>query len=837
MLIDEHQNLREICTHNLVSCGVGSRARQAASITPGNGAMSLPGTGESLDKESSAEKEAEAPQPEKTAEITEDSAGENKDEGTEGPPAKKKAEQVFPTEKSALQLLQEHCDKSGDKPVFEWDTVGDTAALRFICRARVGVEIFTGAGISKKASKQSAARAALEVLELKVDSALADAPKSNAFTPEGENPITVLTQLNSRKQIPTAVYEVVEETVMANRMQFTMSCRVGKVMETGSGPCKKVAKQAAALRVLERLKRDQTLRRAAYHAESSRNFSEHRRDLNDSRARFSTYPSRTRPFQEHPRGPASQTFNSTLERNSQYPLSEVFTDTGSIRPLMERRLDHNVEEMHRAPGYFVQGALNTGTTSPLMGNQRCHSAHEFYRDPMDRVQYPLAHGSLNSEMDRTFTALQQQDVDRELYTTPRDDAQFNMARPTLHSGTVRPLMDLPHSGTVRPLVDLPHSGTIRPLVELPQDHSPQEKRVGSGDHALEPRFQRTMYTDTIRPLQGHPQHPSSEILKSPPGGNAQYPLEQALNSGTSTSFQTQKQDTVVPEFHPAPKDNTQFQLAQYSLNPGTIRPVMEHRSYYPSNQELDVVSKNSAQHPWHQTSVNKGMIGPVREHHQEVSALQLNTALGKNADYIVTPLKLSSTPNQTPEQQRCTIAQETNTELGHNTGYSGAFMNPSMIKPLQEHQQDPSTRGLGHSAGYVCSSLNPAMVNPHQEKPRNPSNQQSNQTHGNDAQYTWSSASQNTAAVVSSLDQQGHLKPQESSSAPRTNEGLTLPLYTVKPTSILGQTMKHEQESSAKQVTTQPGMNARSPLASQSPSINPLMGLWQGARALGFNMK
>lgn len=820
--------------------------------------MSLPEPGNAekwqrLNNESSADKEAEDPSSEKKAEITEDSAAitedstaakitedstaDNKDEITEGPPAKKKAEKVFPTEKSAVQLLQEHSDKSGDEVVYEWDTVGGTPQLRFICRVRVGVEVFTGAGISKKAAKQSAAGAALELIELHVDSALADAPKAHAFTPEGDNPITVLNHLTSLKKISTPQYELVEEQVMANRMQFTMSCRVGKVMETGSGPCKKVAKQEAALKVLEKLKRDQTQgREARYgpatHADSSRNFSEHRQEINDSRARISPYPSKTRPFQEHLRGSAPQTFNFTLERNAQYPLSEVFPNTGSTRPLMERRLDHSVEEMHQTPGYIVQGALNTGTTKPLTGNQRCHSAQQFNREPMDRAQYPPAHGSLNSGMDRPLMA-HQQDVAQELYTTPRDDAEFNMARPTLNSGATRPRMEIPHSGTVQPLMEIPHSDTIKPLMEIPQDHSAQEKRIVSGNNALEPRFQRTLNTGMIRPLLGHPQHPSSQILNSPPGGNAQYPLaQQSLNSGISRPFQTHKQDTVVPEFHPTPKDNGQFQLARDSLNSGTIRPPMEHRGY-PSNQELDVVSKNSVQYPWHQTSVNTGMIGPVREHHQEVSAQQLNLALGQNADYKVTPLKLSSTPNQTPEQQRCTSAQELNTALGHNAGYSGAFMNPTMIKTLREHQQGPSTRGLGHNAGYMCSSLNPAMV-----QPRNPSDQQSNKTLGNDAQYAWSSASQNTAAVASSLEQQGHLKLQESGSAPRTNGGLAFPLDTMKPTSILGPAMEHQQESSAKQVTTQPGQNANFPLASPSPtSINPLVGLWQGAQALGFNMK
>ncbi|KAJ1096011.1 hypothetical protein NDU88_001160 [Pleurodeles waltl] len=759
--------------------------------------------GNVLSAEQGGEVVEEEPPSDKKAEATEDPPVGKKDETPEGPPAKKKPENIFPTKKSAAQLLQEHSDKRGVDVAYEWDTVGGSSQLRFICRVQVGDEVFTGAGISKKAAKQSAAGAALEVLDLPVESAPAEAPRAHAFTPEGDNPISVLNQLTSRKKIPTPEYELVAEQVMANRTQFTMTCRVGKVMEKGSGPCKKVAKQDAALKVLEKLKQEEKQRGEprtgqANHAGPSTHFSEQRREMDDSRACASPYNKRAWAFSEHHRGPGSPTFSSTLD-----PLSEVFTSTGSIKPLTEFRRDHSAEEMPRAPGCDVQGFLNTSITRSPMGNQRCYSTQELPREPMDRAQYPLVHGSLNSGMDRSLLAHQQRGVPQELNTAPIDYAQFHLAWPP------------------------PNAGTMRPLVL--QDHSLREKRNDSVDNAMEPLFRRALNSATVGPLLGHPQHPSSQNVNRPPGDYSHYPLtQQSVNSGLSRPFQTHPQGTNVQELHPAPKDNTQFQLARASLNPGTIVPPMEHRGN-PSAQELEFVSKNNTQYPWLQTPASTGMFRPAREHHQQISAQQLSTEVKENAEYTATPLKLTSTVNQTTAQQRCTGSQELNTTHGHNTGYPGAFINPAMMKHLHEHQQDPSTRELGHNVGYTCSSPNPDMIKPHQGQPQDPTSQQSHKTQENDAQCMRSLASQNTAAGMPSLEPQVGFKPLELNSAQRTNMGLT---------SILGPPLKHQQKSSVEQVATHPENNANFPLASpSSKSINPLLGLWQGAQALGFNMK
>ncbi|KAH0629067.1 hypothetical protein JD844_010848 [Phrynosoma platyrhinos] len=166
--------------------------------------------------------------------------------------------------KTPISLLQEYGTRIGKTPVYDLlKAEGQAHQPNFTFRVTVGDISCTGQGPSKKAAKHKAAEVALRLLKkgnMLEPAALEEARSSTmdvnaAVSPQQSecNPVGALQELVVQKGWRLPEYTVTQESGPAHRKEFTMTCRVERFIEIGSGTSKKLAKRNAAAKMLVRI--------------------------------------------------------------------------------------------------------------------------------------------------------------------------------------------------------------------------------------------------------------------------------------------------------------------------------------------------------------------------------------------------------------------------------------------------------------------------------------------------------------------------------------------------------------------------------------------------------
>ncbi|XP_019716649.1 RISC-loading complex subunit tarbp2 isoform X2 [Hippocampus comes] len=178
--------------------------------------------------------------------------------------------------KTPISLLQEYGTRIGKTPVYDLlKAEGQAHQPNFTFRVSVGEISCTGQGPSKKAAKHKAAEAALKMLKGGLAGPIGFGIEGDSFigvdVPANEessscemkilgtsqqsecNPVGALQELVVQKGWRLPEYTVTQESGPAHRKEFTMTCRVEKFMEIGSGTSKKLAKRNAAAKMLARI--------------------------------------------------------------------------------------------------------------------------------------------------------------------------------------------------------------------------------------------------------------------------------------------------------------------------------------------------------------------------------------------------------------------------------------------------------------------------------------------------------------------------------------------------------------------------------------------------------
>ncbi|XP_028302866.1 RISC-loading complex subunit tarbp2 isoform X2 [Gouania willdenowi] len=178
--------------------------------------------------------------------------------------------------KTPISLLQEYGTRIGKTPVYDLlKAEGQAHQPNFTFRVSVGEISCTGQGPSKKAAKHKAAEAALKMLkggfggppavgvgiDLFIgvdgssdgDGSLSEMKTSGTSQQSECNPVGALQELVVQKGWRLPEYTVTQESGPAHRKEFTMTCRVERFVEIGSGTSKKLAKRNAAAKMLSRI--------------------------------------------------------------------------------------------------------------------------------------------------------------------------------------------------------------------------------------------------------------------------------------------------------------------------------------------------------------------------------------------------------------------------------------------------------------------------------------------------------------------------------------------------------------------------------------------------------
>uniref|UniRef100_A0A673MC26 RISC-loading complex subunit TARBP2 n=1 Tax=Sinocyclocheilus rhinocerous TaxID=307959 RepID=A0A673MC26_9TELE len=158
--------------------------------------------------------------------------------------------------KTPISLLQEYGTRIGKTPVYDLlKAEGQAHQPNFTFRVSVGDINCTGQGPSKKAAKHKAAEAALKMLKGGISDCVPQSEmKSSSSTQQAEcNPVGALQELVVQKGWRLPEYTVTQESGPAHRKEFTMTCRVERFVEIGSGTSKKLAKRNAAAKMLSRI--------------------------------------------------------------------------------------------------------------------------------------------------------------------------------------------------------------------------------------------------------------------------------------------------------------------------------------------------------------------------------------------------------------------------------------------------------------------------------------------------------------------------------------------------------------------------------------------------------
>ncbi|XP_016101692.1 interferon-inducible double-stranded RNA-dependent protein kinase activator A homolog [Sinocyclocheilus grahami] len=158
-------------------------------------------------------------------------------------------------EKTPVQILHEYGIKLCSAPVYELiqaQADGDQHQPSFMFSVTIGDIACKGRGSTKKAAKHEAAEAALKLL--KRDTQPND--RRDGVSPEAGdtcNPVGVLQELAMQRVWCLPEYVVCMETGPDHMKEFTVTCRLEGLEESGTGSSKKLARRAAAERMLGKL--------------------------------------------------------------------------------------------------------------------------------------------------------------------------------------------------------------------------------------------------------------------------------------------------------------------------------------------------------------------------------------------------------------------------------------------------------------------------------------------------------------------------------------------------------------------------------------------------------
>ncbi|XP_005397238.1 PREDICTED: RISC-loading complex subunit TARBP2 isoform X2 [Chinchilla lanigera] len=197
--------------------------------------------------------------------------------------------------KTPISLLQEYGTRIGKTPVYDLlKAEGQAHQPNFTFRVTVGDTSCTGQGPSKKAAKHKAAEVALKhlkggsMLEPTLEDSSSFSPPDSSLPEDAPvfttvavaapvpsavltrsppmemqppvspqqsecNPVGALQELVVQKGWRLPEYTVTQESGPAHRKEFTMTCRVERFIEIGSGTSKKLAKRNAAAKMLLRV--------------------------------------------------------------------------------------------------------------------------------------------------------------------------------------------------------------------------------------------------------------------------------------------------------------------------------------------------------------------------------------------------------------------------------------------------------------------------------------------------------------------------------------------------------------------------------------------------------
>ncbi|KAG9340624.1 hypothetical protein JZ751_021180 [Albula glossodonta] len=166
--------------------------------------------------------------------------------------------------KTPISLLQEYGTRIGKTPVYDLlKAEGQAHQPNFTFRVSVGEISCTGQGPSKKAAKHKAAEAALKMLKGGIGGAAGGGGgdggvvgvdvTGEGVSPHSEVKVSSSTQQAECNPVGALQYTVTQESGPAHRKEFTMTCRVERFVEIGSGTSKKLAKRNAAAKMLSRI--------------------------------------------------------------------------------------------------------------------------------------------------------------------------------------------------------------------------------------------------------------------------------------------------------------------------------------------------------------------------------------------------------------------------------------------------------------------------------------------------------------------------------------------------------------------------------------------------------
>ncbi|XP_030642715.1 interferon-inducible double-stranded RNA-dependent protein kinase activator A homolog [Chanos chanos] len=168
--------------------------------------------------------------------------------------------QVAGPEKTPIHILHEYGTKTGNLPVFVMEKAeGAAHQPNFVFTVTVGDITCTGQGVSKKIAKHQAAEAALKMLESSPQANLPmqKAENDGCALESGDlpNPVGELQELAMQRGWHLPEYTVCMEAGPPHMKEFTVTCKLETLSQTGVGNSKKLAKRAAAEKILEELRR------------------------------------------------------------------------------------------------------------------------------------------------------------------------------------------------------------------------------------------------------------------------------------------------------------------------------------------------------------------------------------------------------------------------------------------------------------------------------------------------------------------------------------------------------------------------------------------------------
>lgn len=160
--------------------------------------------------------------------------------------------------KTPIQILHEYGIKCGSLPVYVLEKAeGEAHQPSFVISVTFKEASGTGQGPSKRVARQRAAEAALKSLQIDVGAAKVTAksdsngvPAENNSTP---NSVGKLQELALHRGWRLPDFVVSAEAGPPHMREFTVTCRLEDLTETGAGSSKKAARKVAAEKMMAKL--------------------------------------------------------------------------------------------------------------------------------------------------------------------------------------------------------------------------------------------------------------------------------------------------------------------------------------------------------------------------------------------------------------------------------------------------------------------------------------------------------------------------------------------------------------------------------------------------------